>query len=64
MMAAGWYPLVRFGQVQVLGEEHHSLAVYWSEGTAHIGGDVEANLSQRLQDVGRSSLCTAQRLLG
>ena len=37
MMAADWYQLE---------EEHHSLAVFWSEGTAHIGGDVEANLSQ------------------
>ena len=50
-MAAGT-PLVWFGQVQVLEEEHHSLAVFWSEDMAHIGGDSEAHLSQLLQDVG------------
>ena len=58
-MTAGT-PLVWFGQVQVLEEEHHSLVVFWSEDTPHIGGDGEANLSQLLQDVGRSSLCTGQ----
>ena len=58
MMAAGT-PLVWFGQVQVLEEEHHSLVVFRSDDTAHIGGDGEAHLSQLQQDVGRSSLCTA-----
>ena len=52
-------PLVWFGQVQVLEEEHHSLAVFWSEDMVQIGGDGEAHLSQLLQDVGRSSLCPA-----
>ena len=58
-MTAGWYPLVWLGQVQVLEEEHHSLAVFWLEDTAHIGGEGEAHLSQLLQDEGRSGLCTA-----
>ena len=59
MMAAVWYSTCLVGQVQVLEEEHHCLAVFLSEDTAHIGGDGEAHLSQLLQDVGRSSLCTA-----
>ena len=57
-MAAGT-PLVWFGQVLVLEEEHHSLAVFWLEDTAHIGGDSEAHLNQLPQDVGRSSLRSA-----
>ena len=58
-MMAACTPLVWFGQVQVLEEEHHSVAVFWSEDTVHIGGLGEAHLSQLLQDVDRSSLCTA-----
>ena len=60
MNKAAGTPLVRFGQVQVLEEEHHSLAVFWLDDMVQIGGEGEADLSQLLQDVGRSSLCTGQ----